>query len=558
MAQQPNDQSPKPDLAATPSAVRFSEIPKTTQLFKDFLYDFNRVARFYEQGGRDGHPLAEHARRVVAQPYEREAVAEVLTDQNRRAGAGEATLANIERLRQRDAVAVITGQQAGLFTGPLYTLYKALTAIKLAAHLREQGVNAVPMFWIASEDHDFEEVNHCCLVNREGQLTTISYTACPPKEGKPVGQVTLCEEINEDIAELIAALPESEFMPRLAADVRAAYQPGVSFADAFGQLMMKLCGPFGVVLINPLDDRLKRIAGDIYQPALARAPELAAALVEQSQALETAGYHAQVYTSPESVPLFIMDEGRRTAMVRREDGFFYLKGSEKRFAAEELLDTVSRCPACFSPNVTLRPVVQDFLLPTVAYIGGPAEIAYFAQLRPVYSLLGRVEPVVLPRASLTLIEKRHAKTLGKHGLEFTDLFDGLHEVMVKVVERSVDADTAAVFEETERLFTGQLEKLQESLAAVDPTLAEALKGGREKILYQLHHLRTRFVHNRSKRDETTRTQIERAFAGLYPNKNLQERELNAAYFLARYGYELIDRLYEEVEVGFSHHKLVYL
>jgi len=555
---QPCNTSLEAASRTTRNAVRFSDIPKTTRLFQDFLYDFGRVARFYEGGGRDGHPLAEHARRVIAQHYERDAVVEVLADQNRRAGAGEETLANVERLRQPDSVVVITGQQAGLFTGPLYTIYKALTAIKLAACLREQGTNAVPMFWIASEDHDFEEVNHCRLVNREGRLVTISYTACPPKEGKPVGHVRLCEEINEDLAELIAALPESEFMPRLTSDLRESYAPGEGFADAFGKLMMRLLGKYGVVMINPLDDRLKRIAGEIYGRALARTPEIAAALVAESAALETAGYHAQVYTSPESVPLFMMDEGRRTAMARREDGRFYLKGGEKRFEPAELLETVDRCPTCFSPNVTLRPVVQDFLLPTVAYIGGPAEIAYFAQLRPTYTLLGRVEPVILPRASLTIIEKRHAKTLGKHGLEFTDLFAGLHEVMVKVVERGLDADTAAVFEETERVFNEQLEKLRASLASVDPTLAEALKGGREKILYQLNHLRTRFIHNRSKRDEGTRHQIERAFAILYPNKNLQEREINSTYFLARYGYELIDRLYEEVELGFSNHKLVYL
>ncbi len=544
--------------ATSPVSVRFTEIPKTTQLFNDFLYDFGRVERFYEDGGRDEASLIQHARRVTAQPYKRQAVVEILVDQNRRAGATEATLSNLERLRQNDAVVVITGQQAGLFTGPLYTILKTLTVIKLAAQLREQGLNVVPMFWVASEDHDFAEVNHCRLVNREGQLITITYTACPPKEGNPVGTIKLCEEINENIAELIAALPESEFMPQLAADLRWSYQPGEGFAEAFAKLMMKLLGKFGVVLINPLDDRLKRIASEIYEKALARAPEIANALVAQSAALEAAGYHAQVYTSPESVPLFMLDEGRRTAMARHEDGFFYLKGSDKRFETGELLETVRRCPSCFSPNVTLRPVVQDFLLPTVAYIGGPAEIAYFAQLRPIYTLLGRVGPIILPRASITIIEKRYARTLNKYGLNFTDLFAGLHQVMVKVVEQSLDSDTAAVFDETEELFTEQLEKLRASLAKVDPTLAEALKGGREKILYQLHHLRTRFVHNRAKRDQATRHKIERTFTVLYPNKSLQERELNITYFLSRYGYELIDRLYKEVETSSYTHKLVYL
>jgi bacillithiol biosynthesis cysteine-adding enzyme BshC len=461
-------------------------------------------------------------------------------------------------LRQADSVVVITGQQAGLFTGPLYTIFKALSAIKLASELRDRGVNAIPMFWIAAEDHDFEEVNHTRLVNREGHLATITYTACSPKEGKPVGHVKLADGISENIDQLLAALPESEFMPRLAADLRESYAPGAGFADAFGKMMMKLFGKYGVVLINPLDDRLKHVSGELYVQAMSRAPEFAERLVAESAALVNAGYHAQVYTSQEAVPLFMLDEGRRTALVRRPDGRFHLKNGDKSFAADELLSTVARCPNCFSPNVTMRPIVQDFLLPTVAYIGGPAEIAYFAQLRPNYSLLGRVEPVVLPRASFTLVEKRHAKTMSKYGIAFTELFGGQEEVMKRVVERSLDQGTATVFDETERAFNQQLDKLRDSLTAVDPTLADALKGGREKIFYQLHNLRTRFVHNRTKRDETMGQQIERLFAVLYPNKNLQEREINVAYFLARYGYELIDRIYDEVALNLRDHKLLYL
>lgn len=539
----------------TTETIRFSDIPKTSQLFQDFLYDFQRVESFYEAGARDWDALIARAKRVAAQNFNREAVADVLLEQNRNAGAGEATLTNIERLRQNDSVVIITGQQAGLFTGPLYTVFKALTAIKLAHQLREKNVNAIPVFWIAAEDHDFAEVNHTRLVNRDGQLVTITYTACSPAEGKPVGAVTLKEGINDNLDELIAALPESEFTPQLAADLRESYQPGTGFADAFGKMMMKLFGKFGVVLINPLDDRFKQIAGTIYSQAMQRAPEFADVLVKQSAALEAAGYHAQVYTSTESVPLFMMDEGRRTALMQR-DGHFYLKGREKQFGREELLETVNRCPACFSPNVTLRPIVQDFLLPTAVYIGGPAEIAYFAQLRAGYQLLGRIEPLVLSRASFTLLEKRHAKTLSKNGLQFSDLFAGLPEVITKVAEQSLDKETAATFDETEQLFEAQLEKLQATLQKVDPPLAAALKGGRANILSNIHRLRATYVKNVSQRDDATRHQLERAFAVLYPNKGLQEREINVSYFLARYGYELLDRIYDEVTLEEAGHQVL--
>jgi bacillithiol synthase len=540
------------------NTISFDQIPRTSRLFNDFLYNFDRVSRFYQPSGLDVSALVARAPKVAAQTFSRDAVADALADQNARAGASDQTFANIERLRQKDSVVVITGQQAGLFTGPLYTVFKVLTAIKLAEHLRAQGLNVTPMFWVASEDHDFEEVNHTRLLNRDGNFVTITYAGSSPKEGKPVGDVKLNEKISENIDQLIAALPESEFMPRLAEDLRDSYKAGENFADAFGRMMIKLFGKFGVVLINPLDDRLKAVAGEIYAGAMSNAPEFASRLLNASAQLEASGYHAQVYANAEAAPLFMLDEGRRTAMTRRDDGRFYLKGTEKSFGAGELLETVRRCPSCFSPNVTLRPIVQDFLLPTLAYIGGPAEIAYFAQLRPNYGLLNRVDPVALPRASFTLIEKRHAKTMGKYDIKFTDLFAGFEEIMKTVVERSLDQNTATVFDDIEKVFDDQLDKLNASLTAVDPTLADALKGGREKILYQLHNLRTRFVHNRGKRDETTRQQIERLFAALYPNKNLQEREVNVFYFLARYGYELIDRIYGEVEVGLRDHKLINL
>ncbi|HEX2491651.1 MAG TPA: bacillithiol biosynthesis cysteine-adding enzyme BshC [Blastocatellia bacterium] len=538
------------------NTISFDQIPRTSRLFNDYLYNFDRVSRFYQPSGLDVSALVARAPKVAAQTFSRDAVADALADQNALAGASDLTFANIDRLRQKDSVVVITGQQAGLFTGPLYTVFKALTAIKLAEHLRAHGLNVVPMFWVASEDHDFEEVNHTRLINREGQLVTITYAGCSPKEGKPVGHVKLNEKISENIDQMVAALPESEFMPRLVEDLRDSYKAGANFADAFGSMMIKLFGKFGVVLINPLDDRLKAVAGEIYAGAMSNAPEFASRLLNATAQLEASGYHAQVYASASAAPLFMLDEGRRTAMTRSDDGRFYLKGTEKSFGAAELLETVRRCPSCFSPNVTLRPIVQDFLLPTLAYIGGPAEIAYFAQLRPNYGLLNRVDPVALPRASFTLIEKRHAKTMSKYDIKFTDLFAGFEEVMKMVVERSLDQNTATVFDEIEKVFDDQLDKLNASLTAVDSTLADALKGGREKILYQLHNLRTRFVHNRGKRDETTRQQIERLFAALYPNKNLQEREINVFYFLARYGYELIDRIYDEVEVGLHDHKLV--
>src|SRR6185503_2950173 len=240
------------------------------------------------------------------------------------------------------------------------------------------------------------------------------------------------------------------------------------------------------------------------------------------------------------------DDGRRKALAQ-QDGRFTVKGSDRTFGLEELTELARVCPNCFSPNVTMRPVVQDYLLPTAAYIGGPAEIAYFAQIRAVYETLNRQEPCVLPRASFTIVEGRHQKTLKKLKLELKDFFDGLHPAITKVVEQSLDRETANNFAETERTIAEQLDKLEASLRRTDATLSPSVKRARAKIAYQIEHLRTRFIHSAARREETAFRQVERAYQTLLPDKNLQERELNIYYFLSRYGHSLIDELQKAVE-----------
>src|SRR5437660_5162006 len=210
-------------------ALRFTEIPRTSRLFNDFLYDYSKVARFYTNYGRSVEPLADHARRIGVQEFDRKRVPDALERINRRAGSSELTFKHIEMLRRPGSVAIVTGQQAGLFTGPLYTIHKALTVIKLARCLRDQGVEAVPVFWIATEDHDYEEVNHCKVVDREGHLAQIRYEASGHKADEPVGSVSLCPAINQTIDELVARIAPSEFMPALERDLRESYAEGVGF-----------------------------------------------------------------------------------------------------------------------------------------------------------------------------------------------------------------------------------------------------------------------------------------------------------------------------------------
>jgi bacillithiol biosynthesis cysteine-adding enzyme BshC len=290
-----------------------------------------------------------------------------------------------------------------------------------------------------------------------------------------------------------------------------------------------------------------------------RAPEIAAAIAARSRELEAADYHAQVTPSEDSFPLFLHDEtGARHALTRTSNGKYRTKGNGQEYSADELADWAAREPQRFSPNVTLRAVIQDFLLPTIAYYGGAAEIAYFAQTSEVYRLLDRPVTPILHRASITLVERHTWRTLERYGVTLKDFFGGYDQVIAAVVDQYLGKETAAAFDHTTETFSRELDALQQKLRQVDPTLAEALDKGRRKINYQIDGLRTRFQRAQISRDEALERQLERAFDLLYPEKNLQERRLNITSLLARHGRYVIDWIFDAIELESNQHEIVYL
>jgi bacillithiol biosynthesis cysteine-adding enzyme BshC len=538
----------------------FERIPHQSRLFLDYLKDPTALRRFYPSAVRFHHELAERVPEVLgAHKTDRTALCDALEKMNRAWGAGAETLSNIARLREKDCVAVVSGQQAGLFTGPLYTIYKALSAVKLAGCLAQRGTAAVPVFWIATEDHDFPEVASAEFIGCDCRLASVEVPAELHKEGTPVGSVTLDGSIEEAIKRLLEVLPETEFTPEVGNLLRDAWSPGRKFGEAFARLMTALTGRFGLVLLDPLDAELKRLAAPLYSTAASQAQEIAVALETRSRELEAVGYHAQVMANANSFPLFLhTEDGARHAMVRADDGLYHAKAMRDEYTAEELAQWAAREPERFSPNVTLRAVVQDYLLPTVAYFGGAAEIAYFAQTAEVYRLLHRPITPILPRASMTVVESRTGRTLERYGLKLTDLFEGLDVVIARVVEEHLGAETAQAFNHTEESVKRELDALQEHLRSVDPTLADALETGRRKINYQLEGLRTRFHRAQMQRDRAAHRQLERAVAALFPHKSLQERHINITSLLARHGLYVVQWIYEAINLGSSDHQIVYL
>lgn len=539
----------------------FEKIPHQSRLFLDYLKDPVALRRFYPSAVRFHHELAQRVPEVLAAyQVDRSQVCDALEAMNQRWGAGEATLDNIRLLREADCIAVVSGQQAGLFTGPLYTIYKAISAVKLAGCLRQRNTKAVPVFWIAAEDHDFVEVAKAEIIGRDCQLKHVEVSTDLHREGQPVGLVTLDHSINLVVDQLFECLlPKSEFAADMKALVKSAWQPGRGYVESFATMMTSLLGQYGLIFLDPLDPELKRLASPLYSEAARRAPEIATALEQRSKELESAGYHAQVLATANSFPLFLHDDnGKRHAVTRVENGNYRAKDIDEEHTAEELAAMALQKPGRFSPNVTLRAVVQDYLLPTIAYYGGAAEIAYFAQTAEVYRVLERPATPILPRSSITMIERHTGRVMEKYGLSLTDFFEGLEPVMKRVVEEHLSADTARMFANVEENMNRELDRLRQELESVDPTLASALDTGQKKINYQLDGLRTRFVRAQMNRDEAAHRQLQRAFDQLYPNKDLQERHINITSLLARHGTYVIEWIYNAINLGSNEHQSVYL
>lgn len=538
----------------------FDGIPHQSRLFLEYLRDPVALREFYPSAVRFHHELQARAPEVLAaHQTDRTALCDALQDLNAHWGAGEETLKNIQLLRDADCVAVVSGQQAGLFSGPLYTIYKALSAVKLAGCLSQRNTKAVPVFWIATEDHDFPEVAKAEFIGRDCKLASVEAGAALHKEGQPVGRVIIDESIDAVVTQALELLPSSEFSADLEAILRDAWRAGRSYGEAFARTLTSLLGSHGLVLLDPLDPRLKALAAPLYAQAASSAPEIASAIEVRSRRLVEAGYHAQVTANENSFPLFLHDDsGARHALIRTNEGRYTTRQNDQSYSLAELAEMSSTQPEKFSPNVTLRAVVQDYLLPTIAYYGGAAEIAYFAQTAEVYRLLGRPATPILPRSSLTMIERHTGRVLERYGLSLADLFAGSESVLKRVVEEYLGADTAKLFEKTEGAVNTELDGLREQLRSIDPTLADALETGRKKINYQLEGLRTRFHRAQMARDEALQRQLERAFDQLYPNKSLQERHINITSLLARHGRYVVDWIYNAINIGSNEHQIVFL
>ena len=540
--------------------LHFYDAPGFPNLFLDYVYEYENVAAFYPKNYREQEKYPAHFHEVVSRSrIFSDEIAGIITHQYSLEEPSAKTLENLQLLKQKNTIAILTGQQLGILGGPLYTVYKIITAIKLCASLKSQypEYNFVPVFWLEADDHDYEEVRHIQILDKENAFRRISYPIDESfdEEKGTVGDLRFTEAINGFFAELEENLRPTEFTGSILDALKATYSEGKTFKSAFRELLFGLFDAHGLIMFDPQDIQIKRLLRPVFQKEIHNYLLHAEKVVARSAALEDV-YHAQVKVRPLNL-FYHLDKGRY-AIDPDDEGGFRLRKKRVKFTHEELLQLADEFPERFSPNVLLRPICQDYLFPTGFYIGGPAEVSYFAQIMPLYNLFSIPEPIIFPRASVTLIEKNIAGILEKFYLTLRDVYLNQSSLQEKVMNSILSVNLNDTFSELELKITGLMDELKAKLQSLDRTTADASEKYKVKLVSSLVELKSKAMESEKRKHEIVIRQLQKLVDSVYPQEALQERQLTYFYFANKYGSELLDRLFKEIAIGSDEHQIIEL
>ena len=540
-----------------PPRLPYSEFKSFSRLFKAYAGEFDTLAVYFPGDFRDPRQRGQVARQVADQFKHRDKLVAALIKQADLYDADEATRKNIEKLREPDAVAVVTGQQLGLFGGPLYTLLKTITAIQLTIRLgKDKGRPVVPVFWLEGEDHDLAEVASAYVLNRN-EVESVTYSGATQSQKtvpQAVGRVMFDSSITERIDEFAALLTPSEFHDELMDLVRSAYREGETFLSAFARLLSQLFKGTGIVFVNGDDPELKELAKPLFRKELKEYEKSARLLSGASRKLEE-NYHVQVQSRPTSIFLHTHEGRHAVRPDESNDGFTC---GSKSYTLDELLLLLDSAPELFSPNVVLRPIMQDLILPTAAYIAGPSEIAYFAQYRSLYEWAGVPMPIVYPRASITVLEPKIQRALNKLESSISDFEGSLDQMFRSNAVESMDIDADAIFSRASQHIHDAVNTVSPAIESVDQSLVKVAEATRTTLLKDWDKLRNRVIKAEKRRHDETHEQMRRVKTNLFPRGNMQERTISPLYFANKYGLDFVTRLLHEIQLDTTEHQVILL
>ncbi len=522
-----------------------------TDLFLDFLSGNNAAPGFFAVGS-----IEEAAAGLDCREHNRSGIVDILLRQNRKYGASDAILAAIEKLRDPKALAVFSGQQAGLFGGPFLVVNKALAIVKAAErYSRQLNRPVVPIFWIAGDDHDFEEANHTYLFDRNVEPVRLEYD-CPPEVELPTSEIRFSDEqcLNDIKTRLADTLGQTDFTSELYQSIDRCYTSDDSMVMSFGKLMTTLLGEHAPAFFSPGDPEAKKLAVPLFEAIVNRQDELHRCLNERNQTILDSGYHIQVEKKESSSHLFCNDNGRKP-ILRDGDGFLL---GDKRFSRDELLARIRTEPERFSPDVLTRPLLQSYLFPVLSQKGGPSEIAYLAQINPLFELFDLATPLHIARASATIVEKRNWDLMQLEHIEFSELTGDIEQVINRVMSHSFPASLEKEFGQLRSDVEYHFHKFADESLKFDPSLKRTSEQIHGRIDFALKSYESKVFAAHKKKSQQVRDRIYKLHRALYPNRGLQERCLNICYFISRYGMKFVSFLYRNLDSEEKCHQLVEL
>jgi len=539
------------------TSVSFNRLAGSTKLFLDFICCSETAFKYYKYDFKSMSSYINAAEWIDRSTYNREEIATLISDAAAPLNLPDPIKANIEKLSRPDSLVVFSGQQVGMLLGPMYTVIKALTSYKLAKKL-EASLNrpVVPCFWMATDDHDFDEIKCVNLLDRSGESRELCYNPSSLKNDIPMSDIILDREIDSFHDSLSEHLIETEFSRSIDDILKNRYKSGNGISSAFAGLFVDLLGDFGIIPVDPNYPGMKRLFAPVFRREIENHDKIFDLYEASSQELLDAGYHRQVHKSGESLNLFFNENGR--ANIVHNNGEFRLDGRDSVFTKDELLGKLETEPERFSPNVCLRPVAQCSAFPTVCQIVGPSEAAYYAQIKSIFKYLNVPWPVVKPRIFATIVEPHIRKSVEKLSIDFTSLYNDTDHEISRVIKENfpseIEAGAEAIREETKK----PLKDLSVSLKDKDPESFQAIEHSLKRLDHELNHLYKRLFAAHKKRHDTAVGQVKRVASFLFPQGKFQERIVSPVYFANKFGPDIFKRLEEKLDIDSVDHQLVEL
>lgn len=537
----------------TVSPIKLSDLTNVSRLYDDYVN--GRMEGLLAGGFGDKNVIYHVAEQIQRRNYPRVDLVEILRRFNRAISSSQPTLDNIGRLGDPQSLCVFAGQQTGIFIGPMLTIYKALTAVKLALHY-EKLLNrpVIPCFWMATDDHDFAEISAAGFLGRGGELARLIYDPVEIDSGLPVADLKFDENIIPLLNKLDETLPDSEFKKPLSEFIRDSHRPGDSITSSFARLFNHLIGDYGIVLVDPNFPGLKTHFRKIFIHEIENHEHTYAAFETQTKKLIQSGYHAQIHKTGDLLNLFYHNPKRLNLI--REGGSYRVDKTDQKYSLAQLISMAEQSPQNISPNALLRPIAQASAFPTLCQITGPSELAYYAQIAPMFDLFDVPLPIIFPRPGLTIIEPQVKRVIEKYQLDIIKVKQEIDRVIGDVINRLFPSDAAAEIDSIKADIRQRLSAIGNILKQSDPDSYQLAASFQKKTDFDFGEFQKKLKAANKKRHEDLAAQLKRAHDYLFPENQLQERLISPVYYATKFGPKIFDQIYKSLDIEQANHMVM--